>query len=68
MENSSKFKQKKRINYENNKLFLRYGISYHGAAQAASGTKEQVKQIREKSKSLFRNIELFGKSNKYEVL
>lgn len=42
----------------------RYGISYHGAAQAASGTKEQVKIIRDKSKSLFRNIELFGKSNK----
>jgi hypothetical protein len=45
---------------------FRYGISYHGAAQAASGTKEQVKQIREKSRSLFRNIELFGKSNKYD--
>lgn len=42
----------------------RFGISYHGAAQSASGTKEEVKKIRDKSKSLFRNIELFGKSNK----
>lgn len=41
-----------------------FGISYQGAAQAASGTKEEVKKIRDKSRSLFRNIELFGKKNK----
>lgn len=49
-------------------LFVsRYGISYHGAAQSASGTKEEVKQIRDKSRTLFKNIELFGKSNKYTI-
>lgn len=66
MENSSKF-IKFIILWDSRNIYsllCRYGISYHGAAQAASGTKEQVKQIRDKSKSLFRNIELFGKSNK----
>lgn len=65
MENSSEiiiyFQMKSLTNFV---YFQRFGISYHGAAQSASGTKDEVKNIRDKSKSLFRNIELFGKSNK----
>lgn len=45
----------------------RYGISYHGAAQAASGTKEQVTQYREKSKKLFQSIGQFQRSNRDAV-
>uniref|UniRef100_A0A182XYM5 Uncharacterized protein n=1 Tax=Anopheles stephensi TaxID=30069 RepID=A0A182XYM5_ANOST len=41
---------------------FKFGIAYHGAAQAASGTKEQVNTYREKSKPLFQSIGLFGKS------
>lgn len=37
-------------------FFFRYGISYHGASQSASGTKEQVSQIREKNRELFHSI------------
>lgn len=40
-----------------------FGISYHGAAQAASGNKEQVSRYREKGKQLFQSIGLFGKTN-----
>lgn len=36
--------------------FYRYGISYHGAAQSASGTKDQVAKIREKNRELFHSI------------
>lgn len=46
---------------------IRYGISYHGAAQAASGTKEQVNQYREKSKKLFQSIGQFSRSNRDAV-
>ncbi|XP_058456239.1 collagen alpha-1(I) chain [Malaya genurostris] len=42
---------------------FKFGISYHGAAQAASGTKEQVSRYREKGKQLFHSIGLFGKTN-----
>lgn len=42
----------------------RYGISYHGAAQAASGTKEQVASYREKNKQLFQSIGQFARSNR----
>lgn len=45
-------------------MFCRYGISYHGAAQAASGTKEQVTSYREKSKKLFQSIGQFTRSNR----
>lgn len=48
-------------------LHFRYGISYHGAAQAASGTKEQVTQYREKSKKLFQSIGQFSRSNRDAV-
>lgn len=48
-------------------LRFRYGISYHGAAQAASGTKEQVTQYREKSKKLFQSIGQFSRSNRDAV-
>uniref|UniRef100_A0A182LYJ6 Uncharacterized protein n=1 Tax=Anopheles culicifacies TaxID=139723 RepID=A0A182LYJ6_9DIPT len=41
---------------------FKFGIAYHGAAQAASGTKEQVNTYREKSKPLFQSIGLFGKT------
>uniref|UniRef100_A0A182FDD1 Uncharacterized protein n=1 Tax=Anopheles albimanus TaxID=7167 RepID=A0A182FDD1_ANOAL len=41
---------------------FKFGIAYHGAAQAASGTKEQVHNYREKSKNLFHSIGLFGKT------
>lgn len=37
-------------------FFNRYGISYHGAAQSASGTKDQVAKIREKNRELFHSI------------
>lgn len=43
--------------------FFSFGISYHGAAQAASGNKEQVSRYREKGKQLFQSIGLFGKTN-----
>lgn len=46
---------------------FRYGISYHGAAQAASGTKEQVTSYREKSKKLFQSIGQFTRSNRDAV-
>lgn len=42
----------------------RYGISYHGAAQAASGTKEQVASYREKNRKLFEQIGQFSRSNR----
>lgn len=45
-------------------IILRYGISYHGAAQAASGTKEQVASYREKNKQLFQSIGQFARSNR----
>lgn len=35
-------------------FLYRYGISYHGASQAASGTKEQVSQARAKTAELFK--------------
>lgn len=40
---------------------FKYGISYHGAAQAASGTKEQVATHREKNKKLFQDIGAFSR-------
>lgn len=40
---------------------FKYGISYHGAAQAASGTKEQVATYREKNKKLFQDIGAFSR-------
>lgn len=43
---------------------LRYGISYHGAAQSASGTKEQVATYREQNKKLFQSIGQFARSNR----
>lgn len=48
------------------KLFVlfRFGISYHGAAQSASGTKEQVTQYRDQNKSLFQSIGNFANSNR----
>lgn len=46
---------------------FRYGISYHGAAQAASGTKEQVSSYRENSKKLFQSIGQFSRSNRGAV-
>ncbi|XP_055323837.1 hornerin isoform X3 [Sitodiplosis mosellana] len=46
---------------------FKYGISYHGAAQAASGTKEQVTSYREKSKKLFQSIGQFSRSNRDAV-
>lgn len=46
---------------------FRYGISYHGAAQSASGTKEQVTSYREKSKKLFQSIGQFSRSNRDAV-
>jgi len=65
MESSSEFMRVLLLNSRANSILpSSYGISYHGAAQSASGTKEEVKKIRDKSKSLFRNIELFGKSSK----
>lgn len=48
-------------------FLVRYGISYHGAAQAASGTKEQVTSYREKSKKLFQSIGQFTRSNRDAV-
>lgn len=36
------------------------GVSYHGAAQSASGTKEQVDTYREQNKNLFQTISQFG--------
>lgn len=48
-------------------MLFRYGISYHGAAQAASGTKEQVTSYREKSKKLFQSIGQFTRSNRDAV-
>lgn len=41
---------------------FKYGISYHGAAQSASGTKEQVASYREKNKKLFQDIGSFARS------
>uniref|UniRef100_A0A182NI48 Uncharacterized protein n=1 Tax=Anopheles dirus TaxID=7168 RepID=A0A182NI48_9DIPT len=41
---------------------FKFGIQYHGAAQAASGTKEQVNTYRKKGEKLFQSIGLFGKS------
>lgn len=43
---------------------FRYGISYHGASQAASGTKEQVNQYRERNKAVFKSIGEFQRSNR----
>lgn len=43
---------------------FRYGISYHGAAQAASGTKDQVSSYRESGKKLFQSIGQFSRSNR----
>lgn len=40
---------------------FKYGISYHGAAQAASGTKEQVANAREKNRKLFQDIGAFSR-------
>lgn len=42
---------------------FKFGISYHGAAQAASGTKEQVSRYREKGKQLFQSINLYGRNH-----
>lgn len=42
----------------------RYGISYHGAAQAGSGTKEQVASYREKNRKLFDAIGQYSRSNR----
>lgn len=47
--------------------YIRYGIAYHGAAQAASGTKEQVTSYREKNKKLFQSIGQFSRSNRDAV-
>lgn len=38
----------------------RFGVSYHGAAQSASGTKEQVATYREQNRELFNSISQFG--------
>ncbi|XP_037935384.1 homeobox protein cut-like [Teleopsis dalmanni] len=38
----------------------KYGVSYHGAAQSASGTKEQVATYREQNRELFHSISQFG--------
>ncbi|XP_031617781.1 hornerin isoform X2 [Contarinia nasturtii] len=46
---------------------FKLGISYHGAAQAASGTKEQVISYREKSKKLFQSIGQFTRANRDAV-
>lgn len=48
-------------------LASRYGISYHGAAQSASGTKEQVASYREKNKKLFEAIGQYSRSNRDAV-
>lgn len=45
-------------------FLFRYGISYHGAAQAASGTKEQVASYREKNRKLFEQIGQFSRSSR----
>ncbi|EDX10163.1 GD12758 [Drosophila simulans] len=37
-----------------------FGVSYHGAAQSASGTKEQVATYREANRELFNTISQFG--------
>ncbi|KAL7734347.1 hypothetical protein ACLKA6_010684 [Drosophila palustris] len=37
-----------------------FGVSYHGAAQSASGTKEQVATYREQNRELFNTISQFG--------
>ncbi|XP_034657851.1 uncharacterized PE-PGRS family protein PE_PGRS54 [Drosophila subobscura] len=39
-----------------------FGVSYHGAAQSASGTKEQVDTYREQNRELFNTISQFGNS------
>lgn len=39
---------------------FRFGVSYHGAAQSASGTKEQVATYREQNRELFHSISQFG--------
>uniref|UniRef100_A0A1A9WBT0 Uncharacterized protein n=1 Tax=Glossina brevipalpis TaxID=37001 RepID=A0A1A9WBT0_9MUSC len=38
----------------------KFGVSYHGAAQSASGTKEQVANYREQNRHLFNTISQFG--------
>lgn len=47
---------------------FRYGISYHGAAQAASGTKEQVDVYRQQNKELFKSIGQIGRLNRWSKL
>lgn len=39
---------------------FKYGISYHGAAQSASGTKEQVASYKEQNAKLFESIGQFS--------
>jgi len=41
-------------------LYFSFGVSYHGAAQSASGTKEQVATYREANRELFNTISQFG--------
>lgn len=44
-------------------VLFRYGVSYHGAAQSASGTKEQVATYREQNRDLFNTISQFGNTD-----
>lgn len=48
-------------------LLSRYGISYHGASQSASGTKEQVKQYREQNQAVFKSIQDFQRGTKEAI-
>lgn len=43
--------------------YFRFGVSYHGAAQSASGTKEQVASYREQNRELFNSISQFGNTD-----
>lgn len=46
---------------------FKYGISYHGAAQSASGTKEQVATYKEQNAKLFQSIGQFSRNNRHTL-